>query len=88
MESFKAKFTETEECNQCSSRGWIMCRFYNKLDCILGDKPSCQPLELLDGSVAAAEEEPQNPAVLMFTSSKRCAVHDVIIVHAHASSGL
>lgn len=61
VKSLKAKFKEAKDSNQRSGRGRITCPFYEELDRILGDRPSVQPLELLDSSVAVAEEEPQTP---------------------------
>uniref|UniRef100_A0A8P4KIU3 Myb/SANT-like DNA-binding domain-containing protein n=1 Tax=Dicentrarchus labrax TaxID=13489 RepID=A0A8P4KIU3_DICLA len=48
VKSLKAKFKETNESNNRSGRGRITCPFYNELSRVMGDKPSCQPLELLD----------------------------------------
>ena len=61
MKSLKAKFKETKDVNQRSSRGRITCPFYEELNRILGDRPIVQQLELLDSSVALAEDEPQTP---------------------------
>ena len=51
-------FKEANDSNNQSSRGCITCPFYNKLSHVMGDKPSCKPLELLD-SYEAGEEEPE-----------------------------
>ena len=51
-------FKEANDSNNQSSRGCITCPFYNELSHVMGDKPSCKPLELLD-SYGAGEEEPE-----------------------------
>ena len=58
------KFKEANDSNNQSGRGRITCPFYNELSHVVGDKPSCQPLELLD-SYKAGEEEPETPRSLM-----------------------
>ncbi len=61
VKSLKAKYKEAKDSNQRSGRGRVTCPFYEELERILGDKPSVQPLELLDSSVAVTEDEPENP---------------------------
>uniref|UniRef100_A0A3P9INA1 Myb/SANT-like DNA-binding domain-containing protein n=1 Tax=Oryzias latipes TaxID=8090 RepID=A0A3P9INA1_ORYLA len=48
IKSLRAKYKEVKDWNKQSGRQRITCPFYEELDCILGDKPSVQPLELLD----------------------------------------
>ncbi|KAK2855505.1 hypothetical protein Q7C36_007374 [Tachysurus vachellii] len=60
VKSLKAKFKEVNDSNNRSGRARITCPFYNELSRVLADKPSCQPLELLD-SHEAGEEEPETP---------------------------
>ncbi|KAK7162454.1 hypothetical protein R3I93_006684 [Phoxinus phoxinus] len=57
VKSFKSKFKEASDSN---NRGRITCPFYNEISRVMGDKPSCQPLELLD-SYEAGEEESETP---------------------------
>ncbi len=59
VKSLKAKFKEAKDSNNRSGCGRITCPFYNELDRVLGDKPSCQPLELLDSCHEAGKEEPE-----------------------------
>ncbi|XP_049444045.1 bromodomain-containing protein 4-like [Epinephelus fuscoguttatus] len=61
VKSLKAKYKEAKDSNQRSGRGRATCPFYEELERILGDKPSVQPLELLDSSVAVTEDEPETP---------------------------
>lgn len=61
IKSLKSKFKEAKDSNQRSGRGRVTCPFYNELDLVLGDKPSCQPLQLLNSSVNPDEEEPGTP---------------------------
>ncbi|XP_056116089.1 uncharacterized protein LOC130091953 [Rhinichthys klamathensis goyatoka] len=60
VKSLKSKFKEANDSNNRSGRGRITCPFYNEISRVMGDKPSCQPLELLD-SYEAGEEEPETP---------------------------
>ncbi|XP_076738760.1 uncharacterized protein LOC143417001 [Maylandia zebra] len=61
VKSLRAKFKEAKDINKRSGRGRVTCPFYDELDRILGDKPSCQPIELIDSSIETAEEEPESP---------------------------
>lgn len=60
VKSLKGKFKEANDCNNRSGHGRVTCPFYNEISRVMGDKPSCQPLELLD-SYEAGEEEPKTP---------------------------
>ncbi|XP_025767851.1 trihelix transcription factor GTL2-like [Oreochromis niloticus] len=61
IKSLRAKFKEAKDINKRTGRGRVTCPFYDELDRILGDKPSCQPIELIDSSIETAEEEPESP---------------------------
>ncbi|CAI5689075.1 unnamed protein product [Oreochromis niloticus] len=61
IKSLRAKFKEAKDINKRSGRGRVTCPFYDELDGIGGDKPSCQPIELIDSSIETAEEEPESP---------------------------
>uniref|UniRef100_A0A3P9CCL3 Myb/SANT-like DNA-binding domain-containing protein n=1 Tax=Maylandia zebra TaxID=106582 RepID=A0A3P9CCL3_9CICH len=63
VKSLRAKFKEAKDINKRSGRGRVTCPFYDELDRILGDKPSCQPIELIDSSIETAEEEPESPGL-------------------------
>uniref|UniRef100_A0AAZ1XJ28 C2H2-type domain-containing protein n=1 Tax=Oreochromis aureus TaxID=47969 RepID=A0AAZ1XJ28_OREAU len=70
IKSLRAKFKEAKDINKRSGRGRVTCPFYDELDRILGDKPSCQPIELIDSSIETAEEEPESPGAS--TSEAEC----------------
>ena len=59
--SVKEQFKESEDTNQRSGRGRITCPFHCELEHILGDEPSCQPLELYNRSCDAGKDETEAP---------------------------
>lgn len=61
IKGLKAKLKETKNFNKQSGHGRISCPFYEELDCILGDKPSCQPHYLVDSSANQEDETPSPP---------------------------
>ncbi|XP_073723504.1 uncharacterized protein [Misgurnus anguillicaudatus] len=61
IKSLRAKYKEVKDWNKRSGRQRITCPFYEELDRILGDKPSVQPLELLDSCFVQEEPEEESP---------------------------
>ncbi|XP_023821919.1 uncharacterized protein LOC105358414 [Oryzias latipes] len=61
IKSLRAKYKEVKDWNKQSGRQRITCPFYEELDRILGDKPSVQPVELLDSCFAQEEPEEEGP---------------------------
>uniref|UniRef100_A0A3Q3IDP8 Myb/SANT-like DNA-binding domain-containing protein n=1 Tax=Monopterus albus TaxID=43700 RepID=A0A3Q3IDP8_MONAL len=72
VKNLRAKFKETKDLNKRSGHGRVTCPFYDELDHILGDKPSCQPIELLDScSTVSAEEVPESPGIRRTSRRRR-----------------
>ncbi len=60
----RSKFKETKDLNKRSGPCRVTFPFYDELDRILGDKPSCQPIDLLNSySIVSAEEDPKSPDI-------------------------
>ncbi|XP_014882870.1 uncharacterized protein LOC106944150 [Poecilia latipinna] len=69
MKSLRKKYKEAKDSNKRSGSGRVTCPFYNELDRILGDKPSVQPLDLLDSCCAEEEQEEMSPSPAANTAS-------------------
>ncbi|XP_035985939.1 spore coat protein SP96-like [Fundulus heteroclitus] len=61
IKSLRAKYKEAKDINKRSGRGRVTCSFYEELDRVLGDKPSIQPLYLVDSCFAGEEPEERSP---------------------------
>nr|XP_055062902.1 myb/SANT-like DNA-binding domain-containing protein 2 [Misgurnus anguillicaudatus] len=61
IKSIRAKYKEVKDWNKRIGRQRITCPFYEELDRILGDKPSVQPLELVDSCFVQEEPEEESP---------------------------
>ncbi|XP_014826200.1 PREDICTED: uncharacterized protein LOC106905736 [Poecilia mexicana] len=73
MKSLHKKYKEAKDSNKRSGSGRVTCPFYNELDRILGDKPSVQPLDLLDSCCAEEEQEEMSPSPAANTASSASA---------------
>uniref|UniRef100_A0A8C1LBT1 Myb/SANT-like DNA-binding domain-containing protein n=1 Tax=Cyprinus carpio TaxID=7962 RepID=A0A8C1LBT1_CYPCA len=84
IKSLRAKYKEVKDWNKLSGRQRITCPFYEELDRILGDKPSVQPLELLDSCFGQEEPEEESPgpaAVAASLASRSCSDTGGLFAH-------
>uniref|UniRef100_A0A3Q0RN39 Myb/SANT-like DNA-binding domain-containing protein n=1 Tax=Amphilophus citrinellus TaxID=61819 RepID=A0A3Q0RN39_AMPCI len=81
IKSLRAKYKEAKDSNKRSGRGRVTCPFYEELDRILGDKPSVQPLELLDSCFAEEESEERSPGPAANTTSTASGDTGVSFAH-------
>uniref|UniRef100_A0A3P9KWZ3 Myb/SANT-like DNA-binding domain-containing protein n=1 Tax=Oryzias latipes TaxID=8090 RepID=A0A3P9KWZ3_ORYLA len=87
IKSLRAKYKEVKDWNKQSGRQRITCPFYEELDRILGDKPSVQPVELLDSCDAfLATPSPSTSDGSSASTSEELASSSASSVNSNGSS--
>lgn len=63
IKSLKSKYKEVKDHNNKSGNGRITFQFYQQMDSILGDKPSVNPINVLDSSREEGSEDTEDTGI-------------------------